>query len=302
MNLRDLEYLTAVYDLRHFRKAAERCHVSQPTLSGQLKKLEEYLGVQLMERGSRNKVIFTPIGDEVVRRARNILSEAAEIEDLARSGSDPMSGRLRVGVIPTLAPYLLPLVMDPIRANFPKLRLLVQEAQTEAIVGMLKRGELDLAILALPVPGEGFCELDLFREPFYLAVPRNHPLAKRAAVDTDDLSGQQVLLLEDGHCLRGQALDICFAAGAKEVDNFRATSLETLRHLVAADSGVTLVPELAVDKGSVGNSAVVYVPFKPPAPTRRIGLLYRKNASRVETFQRLGAALRDVIVPELEAA
>ncbi len=302
MNLRDLEYLTAVADLRHFRKAAARCHVSQPTLSGQLKKLEEHLGVQLMERGSRNKVIFTPIGQEVVNRARRILSEASDIEDLARSAADPMSGQVRVGVIPTLAPYLLPRVMGSIKARFPKLELSLKESQTGVLVERLKRGELDLAILALPIEGDGFVQEPLFQEPFYLTVSAEHDLAGRSAVRTEDLRGQRVLLLEDGHCLRGQALDICFAAGAKEADDFRATSLETLRHMVAAGAGVTLTPMLAVEAGGFQTASPVrYIPFEAPAPSRLVGLLYRKNASRIETFKQLGAAIGQAIVPGLAA-
>jgi len=214
MNVRDLEYLVAVHDLKHFRKAAERCHVSQPTLSGQLKKLEEYLGVVLIERGKR-KIWFTEIGEAVVARARRVLAECRDIEDLAASADDPMSARLQVGLIPTLAPYLLPRLLGPLNERYPKLTLLLHEEMTQVLVHRLREGSLDLAILALPIHADGLEEQALFDEPFFLAAPRTHPLAARAHIRHGELDGASVLLLRDGHCLRDQALDVCADAGAR---------------------------------------------------------------------------------------
>lgn len=298
MNLRDLQYLVAIEELKHFGKAATRCHISQPTLSGQLKKLEEYLGVQLVERNNR-QVLLTEVGQEIASRAKILLREARNIEELAQSYANPMSGRVRTGLIPTVAPYLLPLVMDPIRNRFPDLELTLLEGQTAELVAQLHEGELDLLILALGVAGtEGFDALHLFDEPFCLAVPSSHALANHAEVTMDDLHDQRVLLLQDGHCLRGQALDVCFSAGAQETEGFRATSIETLRHMVAAGAGLTLIPQLAVpDLAAVG---VHYLPFAAPAPARQIGLLYRSHTSRRACFRALAGTIREAVTPRLK--
>lgn len=298
MNLRDLQYLVAIEELKHFGKAASRCHISQPTLSGQLKKLEEHLGVQLVERNNR-QVLLTEVGQEIASRAKILLREARNIEELAQSYANPMSGRVRTGLIPTVAPYLLPLVMDPIRNRFPDLELTLLEGQTAELVAQLHEGELDLLILALGVAGtEGFDALHLFDEPFCLAVPSSHALANHAEVTMDDLHDQRILLLQDGHCLRGQALDVCFSAGAQETEGFRATSIETLRHMVAAGAGLTLIPQLAVPVlTAVG---VHYLPFAAPAPARQIGLLYRSHTSRRACFRALAGTIREAVTPRLK--
>lgn len=278
LNLRDLEYLVAIDELRHFGKAAERCHVSQPTLSGQLKKLEEYLGVSLVERSNR-QVLVTEVGRDIVARARVVLAGAQEIEDVALSHRDPLSGRMRLGLIPTVAPYLLPLAMGSLRSELLDMQFQLQESQTHVLTKQLHDGELDLLLLALNVPGtEGFEEIELYDEPFYLAVPKGHALAEKSAIHHEDLSGETVLLLEDGHCLRGQALEICSTHQAREASHFRATSLETLRQMVRAGSNVTLVPELAVPLDH--DEQVRYLPFVDPVPARKIGLLYRRSSSR----------------------
>ena len=293
MNLRDLAYLVAVHDLKHFRKAAERCNVTQPTLSGQLKKLEEYLGVTLIERGNR-KVWFTEIGEAVVGRARVVLSECRAIEDMAASADDPMSASLQVGVIPTLAPYLLPRLLKPLKDRYPKLAMLLHEELTPVLVQRLKEGSLDLAILALPIHEESLEECALFDEPFWLAVAKEHPLAGRTEIEPGDLDGEAVLLLQDGHCLRDQALDVCADAGASEMA-FQATSLETLRHMVGSGVGMTLIPAMAVPKSSAPDEPVAYLPFSAPAPSRSIGLLYRKATARRSCFEPLGQLIAEVV-------
>ncbi len=298
MNLRDLQYLVAIEELKHFGKAANRCNVSQPTLSGQLKKLEEYLGVQLVERNNR-QVLLTEAGQEIASRAKLLLREARNIEELAQSYANPMSGRVRTGLIPTVAPYLLPLVMASIRNRFPELELTLLEGQTAELVAQLREGELDLLILALGVAGtEGFDALHLYDEPFRLAVPSSHRLATHTAVTMEDLQDQRVLLLQDGHCLRGQALDVCFSAGAQETEGFRATSIETLRHMVAAGAGLTLIPQLAVpDLAAIG---VHYLPFSAPTPARQIGLLYRSHTARRACFRALAGTIREAVTPRLK--
>lgn len=286
MNLRDLEYVAALDEEQHFHRAAERCCVSQPTLSGQIKKLEDTLGIQLVERNGRH-VRMTDAGREVAQQARRVLAEARAIKELAAAFRDPLKGRLQVGVIPTVAPYLLPLFMSHLRERYPDLSLFLHEQQTAVLLERLRRAELDLLILALPVETDEFAHIDLYDEPFLLAVPANHPFASRKRVTIELLRGQDVLLLEEGHCLRGQALDVCLLAGANEFRGFRGSSLETVRQMVAEGIGITLMPQLAADK-DVG---IGYLPFMEPAPTRRIGLLYRKGSYRQAAF----AAIADVI-------
>lgn len=291
MNLRELEYLVAVDEERHFHKAAERCFVSQPTLSGQLKKLEDELGVLLIERTKR-KVVMTDVGSAVARQARRVLAETRALREIAQSFHDPMSGDLQVGLIPTVAPYLLPLLMPRLKQHYPRLRLWLHEHQTHVLLDRLQRAELDLLILALPVETEEFAELDLFEEPFELAVPRDAEIAGRERVSLSDLRDEEMLLLEEGHCLRGQALDVCFSAGAHENAGFRASSLETLRHMVGEGMGMTLMPALAVPQKGLAGDAIRYLPFIDPAPTRRIGLLYRHGSYRESTFREMQDLIR----------
>jgi LysR family hydrogen peroxide-inducible transcriptional activator len=279
IKLKDLRYLVAVADTRHFGRAAERCFVSQPTLSAQLKKLEQYLGVQLIER-QPNNVSLTEAGEQIVSRARRILEASDEVVTLARSHRDPLAGRLRVALLPTIGPYLLPRVSQAIRRALPRLELHLYEHQTVPMLEKLKAGELDLGILALPVELEGLEARELFGEPFTVAVPQRHRLAKREHVEVDDLENETLLLLEEGHCLRDQALEVCSRVGAGESQDFRATSLETLRQMVATGAGVTLLPELAT-KGAYGDArGVVVLPFAKPAPVRRVGAVWRKTTAR----------------------
>jgi LysR family hydrogen peroxide-inducible transcriptional activator len=279
LKLKDLRYLVAVADTRHFGQAAARCYVSQPTLSAQIKKLEEYLGVQLIERHPR-RIVLTEIGAQVVARARRIIEASDEIVTLAEMRRDPLAGRLRMALLPTVGPYLLPLVAPKIRKRLPRLELLLYEYQTGPMLEHLQAGDIDVGILALPVPSEGFNQRPLFDEPFVVAVPESHQLAKKRSVKPGDLNGETLLLLEDGHCLREQALEICSRVDAQEKQDFRATSLETLRQMVAAGSGITLLPQLA-SQGAYGNArGVATVPFTPPAPVRHVGALWRKTSAR----------------------
>ena len=284
MNLRDLRYLVALADLRHFGRAAEACFVSQPTLSTQLKKLEEELDVALIERTSR-QVMLTDVGREIAERARVALREVDQIRELARRTRDPEAGTVRLGVFPTLGPYLLPHVVPPVRERFPKLTLLLTEEKTEELLRQLRDGRLDAAVLALPIDDGQLAHVDLFEEEFVLALPQQHPLAKRKRIDAGELADKELLLLEEGHCLRDQALAVCQMAGAEETRGFRATSLETLRQMVAAGVGITLMPALSVSAPVPTNRNLHLVRFSGDSPHRRIGLFWRKS-SVLGTFLR----------------
>jgi LysR family transcriptional regulator, hydrogen peroxide-inducible genes activator len=289
MNLRDLRYLVAVAEHLHFGRAAEACFVSQPTLSTQIKKLEDFLGVTLIERTNR-QVILTPIGEAIVARARTILREVDQLVQTAEESRDPLGGNFRLGIIPTVAPHLLPRILPCIREHFPNLRIQLTEGQTAVISAMLKHGELDAVIAALPLDEDNVDEVRLYFEPFYLAVSDHHPKADQAAVTLADLEQEEVLLLEDGHCLRDQALSVCRSNNAVENTNFRATSIETLRQMVAANIGVTLMPELATRQGQ---DNVRYIPFSGEVPGRDVGLAWRSTTTRRSLLQRLAGLLQD---------
>ena len=279
LKLKDLRYLVAVADTRHFGRAAERSFVSQPTLSAQLKKLEDYLGVQLIERAPK-RVQLTAAGEEIVERARRILEASEEIVELARGHRDPLAGRLRLALLPTIGPYLLPNVAGKLRKQMPRLELMLYEYQTDPMLEKLHSGEIDVGILALPVQMDGLDSQELYQEPFTVAMPANHRLAQRSSIRVSDLEHETLLLLEDGHCLRDQALDICSGTGMHEKQDFRATSLETLRQMVASGVGITLLPELA-GRGAYGQARGVAIrPFVKPVPTRTIGAVWRKSSAR----------------------
>ena len=279
LKLKDLRYLVAVADTRHFGRAAERSFVSQPTLSAQLKKLEEYLGVQLIERAPK-RVALTVAGEEIVARARRIVEASEEIVELAKGHSDPLAGRLRLALLPTIGPYLLPNVAGKLRKHLPRLELMLYEYQTDVMLEKLHSGEIDVGILALPVPLDGLDSCELYKEPFTVAMPAHHHLSGRSSIKVADLRDETLLLLEDGHCLRDQALEICAGTGLHEKQNFRATSLETLRQMVASGVGITLLPELA-GRGAYGAArGVVIKPFAKPVPTRTIGAVWRKSSAR----------------------
>jgi len=282
VNLRDLQYLVALAETRHFGRAAKRCHVSQPTLSAQLRKLEEFLGVALIERQPR-RAALTAAGEAVVERARRMLRDAEDIRALARASQEPLAGQLKIGLIPTLGPYLLPRIAPRLQRALPELQLMLHEYQTALLLARVADGDLDLAILALPADTRGLQTRSLFAEVFLVAMPEHHRLAARRRLTTSDLNGQKLLLLEDGHCLREQALEVCSRAATEEQD-FRATSLETLRQMVAAGLGITLLPRLAA-QGPFGSARGLAIrPFAPPAPSRVIGAAWRRSTTRAEAI------------------
>lgn len=290
MNIRDFEYLVALDEVKSFRKASERCHVTQPTLSGQLCKLEDLLGVQLVER-ARQGLMLTPAGREVTRRARLILAEMEQIKDISESFQDPMRGKLRMGLIPTLGPYLLPHVIPSLARNFPALELFLYEEQTHRLLQKLQSAEHDLIILALPVESKGMTAIELMDEPFLLAIPEGHGLTGKESVCIEDLQDERILLLEDGHCLRDHALEVCTLAGAKENPEFQGTSLETLRHMVSAGMGVTLMPHYSVPPADENPLPVQYLRFEDPAPSRTIGLLFRESSPRQACFTNIARTI-----------
>lgn len=304
MNLRDLRYLVAVADHRHFGRAAEACFVSQPTLSTQIKKLEEELGVELVERNPR-RIMLTAVGEQVVDRARDVLREADSIAEIARRAVDPGSGTLRLGLFPTLGPYLLPHVVPAIHRRYPQLELLLVEEKTEEVLRQLRAGLLDAAILAMPADDGQLHEEPLFEEVFVLAVPADHVLAgSDEPVPAGVLNGERVLLLDEGHCLRDQALSVCSTAGASERSGFRATSLETLRQMVAAGVGMTLLPRLAVSPPVPASEDVAIRPFAAPAPSRRIAMYWRATSPFRTLLPELAALFRSLpagLVTPLEA-
>ncbi|KAF1720400.1 DNA-binding transcriptional regulator OxyR [Pseudoxanthomonas wuyuanensis] len=315
MNLRDLKYLVALADHKHFGHAAAACFVSQPTLSTQIKKLEDELGVPLVERAPR-KVMLTPAGRDAAERARRIVAEVEQMKEAARRSQDPEAGTVRLGIFPTLAPYLLPHVIPQLRQRFPHLELLLIEEKSDELLARLREGKLDAGLLALPVHDDQLHVEFLFEEPFLLAVPESHPLAERDSLTLAELSNQQLLLLEDGHCLREQALDVCRISGANEKSEFRATSLETLRQMVAANVGITLLPALAVKPPVARSQNIHLLGFSDSAPSRRIAMLWRKSSAMsgfllqlAQVFQQLPqelfmpeTAVPPQIPPPLDAA
>lgn len=279
IKLKDLRYLVAIADTGHFGQAAERCFVSQPTLSAQLKKLEDYLGVPLVERQPR-KALLTPAGAEIVARARRIVKASDEVVATAQAHREPLAGRLKVAFLPTIGPYLLPVVAPRLRKTLPQLELMLYEYQTATMLERLKAGEIDVGVLALPVDLDGLASQRLYDEPFVVAAPTDHPLAARKQLKVGDLKGATLLLLEDGHCLRDQALDICNRIDVHEKQDFRATSIETLRQMVASGAGLTLMPEFATRGSHATPKGLVFKPFVKPVPTRSIGAIWRKSSPR----------------------
>jgi len=294
ISLRSLGYLVTLAEERHFGRAAERCFVSQPTLSAQIKKLEEQLGGQLLERTQR-RVMVTELGREVVERARQILQGVDEVVALTESRQDPLAGELRVGLIPTVAPYLLPRVAGMLKKRLPRLRLMLLELQTEELLRQLSAGSLDLAILARPFADQGLESEDLYREDFFVALPGDHPLAKKQSISVADLDNQTVLLLAEGHCLRDQALEVCGRVSVKEPQDFRATSLETVRQMVAAGIGTTLLPALAIDEAGLPEASLAVRPFHDPRPNRVITAAWRATSAREATMRSVGQVIRDAV-------
>jgi LysR family hydrogen peroxide-inducible transcriptional activator len=295
MNLRDLKYIVAVAECRHFGRAATRCFVSQPTLSGQIKKLEDHLGVTIFERTNRS-VEVTPIGSAIVDRARLAIEQAEAIEQLARDHQDPLAGPLRIGAIPTLSPYLMPLILVPLRRLFPQMRLVLSEEITDSLMGRLHRHEIDAALLATPVEDPDLTSIPLFDEPFWLAHPRKHPLYDKDEISAKDLEAIDLLLLAEGHCLTHQVMEVCHMAERAqtgELADLRAASLETLLQLVGAGFGCTLVPALAIRGGWMTDSGIIARRLDLPDAGRRIALVFRRSFPRRRALEAFAGVVRD---------
>ena len=308
MTLTELKYIVAVAREKHFGHAAEACFVSQPTLSVAIKKLEDELEIKLFER-SANEVTVTPLGEEIVRQAQSVLEQAANIKEIAKRGKDPLAGPLKLGVIYTIGPYLLPDLVRQSIARTPQMPLMLQENFTVKLLEMLRTGEIDCAIMAEPFPDTGLAMAPLYDEPFLAAVPSSHPLASRTHITADLLKQETMLLLGTGHCFRDHVLEVCpefarFSSNAEGIrKSFEGSSLETITHMVAAGMGITLVPQLSVPKsalapkpkrgrkGDQSDPYVRYLPFEGDPPMRRVVLVWRRSFTRYEAI----AALRNAI-------
>lgn len=287
MNLRDLKYLVAVADTQHFGHAAERCFVSQPTLSGQIKKLEEEWGVTLFER-TRRSVNTTHAGDILVAQARVVLEQADALTYLAQSQQDPLVGPLRIGAIPTLSPYLIPLILKPLKKQFKQITLVLTEELTNLLLTRLDKHEIDAALLATPVENPDFESIALFDEPFWLVLPRNHPLSKKKTITQTDLDETDLLLLAEGHCLAKQAMEVCHMQERNlnsDMADLRAASLETLLQMVAAGLGCTLLPALALNTASARDRNLIAKPLQLPDTFRQISLVYRRTFPRKQALE-----------------
>lgn len=292
MNIRDLEYLIALADFKHFRKAADACNVSQPTLSGQIRKLEDELGTVLLERTSR-KVLFTQAGLGLVEQAKVVLREVKILREMASSQGKEMAGPMHIGIIPTLGPYLSPLILPKLKSQFPELEIYLYELPTANVIEQLEAGQLDCAILSLAKETEPFIEVPIFNENILLAVSDDHPWAKKEKIDLDQLSDQEILVLDNGHCLRTQIMDYCTTIGAKENERIKVGSLETLRNMVATGAGITLMPKLAASSDQ--NEHSVYLSFNDPKPFRTIGLVYRPGSPLKLRYERLAKMIKTMM-------
>lgn len=305
MTLTELKYIVAVARERHFGRAAEACFVSQPTLSVAIRKLEEELGVVLFERGG-TEIGITPIGLKIIAQAQRVLEESANLVELARQGHDPLAGPLRVGVIHTIGPYLLPRLVPTQIEHTPQMPLLLQENFTDRLLELLRLGEIDCAIVALPLPDTGFDMHELYDEPFLVALPPHHPWAQRKTIDAGELKNETMLLLGTGHCFRDQVLEVCpelsrYSATSEGIQRtFEGSSLETIRHMVAAGVGVTVLPESALSAPGTKNNMLTYVPFSTPVPYRRVVLIWRKSFPRTTAIDALIRAIRDSDLPGVE--
>ncbi len=294
MNLRDLKYLIAVAETEHFGHAAAQCFVSQPTLSGQIKKLEEELGITLFERTNRS-VSITPIGAEIVKHAKLILEQADVIRQLAQAQRDPLAGALRVGAIPTVSPYLIPLILMPLKAQYPQMRLVLSEEITDMLTRRLLDHQIDVAILATAVKEPELEVMPLFEEPFWLAHPRDHELYNKDEINRRDLNRLDLLLLADGHCLTDQVMDVCRIKEGmldNEMADLRAASLETLLQLVGAGFGCTLVPALAVRGAWTTDSGIIARKLALKDAYRRVQFVYRKTFPRKQAIEVLAEVIR----------
>jgi LysR family transcriptional regulator, hydrogen peroxide-inducible genes activator len=305
MTLTELKYIVAVARERHFGHAAEACFVAQPTLSVAIKKLEDELGVTLFERGG-SEVSVTPLGAQIVAQAERVLEQTAAIKELAKQNKDPLAGPLRLGVIYTIAPYLLPPLVKNLIDTVPQMPLILQENFTTKLIEQLRQGELDAAIMALPLPDNGLMMQTLYDEPFVVAVPRNHPWAKRKEIPAEDLKKETMLLLGNGHCFRDQVLEVCpemarFSSGGNGMQRtFEGSSLETIRHMVSSGIGLTVLPRASVRDMDDPNSLISVVPFATPMPTRRVVIAWRKSFTRRAAIDAVCNAVAECDLPGVD--
>lgn len=291
---RQLRYLVAIADTGGFGRAAQRCNVTQSTLSAGIKELEATLGATLVERG-RAGATFTPVGEVVVERARRLLAEAEDLVELAKGSAEPLVGPLRIGVIPTVAPYLLPKLLPRLRRRFPRLRPFLVEERTASLIEQLESGAIDVALLAFPYDLPRLAAFDCFEDRFVFAAPKGHRLLASRAVDLADLAGETVLLLAEGHCLREHALSVCRLAARDQARAVEATSLSTLIQMVDSGLGVTLLPMLAIDAGALRGTRIESRPVADPDALRRVGLAWRPSSARASHYRLLGEAIRGVV-------
>jgi LysR family hydrogen peroxide-inducible transcriptional activator len=305
MTLTELKYIVAVARAKHFGHAAEACFVAQPTLSVAIKKLEDELGVVLFERGG-SEVSVTPLGTQIVAQAERVLEQTAAIKELAKQNKDPLAGPLRLGVIYTIAPYLLPPLVRNMIENVPQMPLVLQENFTARLLEQLRQGELDAAIMALPLPDHGMATQPLYDEPFVVAVPSNHPWASRKEIPAEDLKNETMLLLGTGHCFRDQVLEVCpemarFSAGGHGMQRaFEGSSLETIRHMVASGIGLTVLPRASVGDMHDPNGMLTFVPFASPAPSRRVVIVWRKSFTRKAAIDAVCNAVAECELPGVD--
>ncbi|HEX7043931.1 MAG TPA: LysR substrate-binding domain-containing protein [Burkholderiales bacterium] len=291
LTLRDLQYVVAVAEHGHFGRAAAACHVTQPALSAQIKKIEDYLGVTLFERSAR-RVRVTDVGQAVVQQARVVLEEAEKILDAARSTREPLAGPFRLGAIATLGPYLIPHLLAPLRKAFPKLELRLKEGLTENLLEELRAGELDAVLAARTFEETGLRVIPLFVEPFLLTVPKDHPLERKQPLRVSDLKTSEMVLLEDGHCLRDQTIALCPPHRRGQAKEMHVTSLETLRHLVASGAGYTLMPALAATEDRRLRGLINYRPLEGKRAGRTIVLVFRERYARQRDAELLADFIR----------
>lgn len=285
--IKQLRYLCAVVEHGHFGRAARACYVSQSTLSAGILELEEVLGASLIERNNRS-LVLTGLGEEVVVRARSLLVDVEELVALCQASAEPLGGRLRLGVIPTIAPFLLPGLLKALREDYPNFTPFIREDLSETLIEALQRGELDLLLLALPFAADAVETMELFTDAFFLASPPEHPLRARERLDAADLKGQDLLLLEDGHCLRDHALEACKLRDSDYRAPYRATSLNTVVQMVASGIGVTLLPKMALEAGALLPPEVSVTPFADAGVSRTIGLMWRRKTPRRAEFRLFG--------------
>lgn len=297
MNTRDLQYFIALADHGHFGKAADACFVSQPALSMQIKKLEESLGVKLLERTSK-AIMLTEVGAIIADRARQILHQLDELREIAKEAKDPFSGELKIGIFPTLAPYLMPHIIQPLAKIFPKLSFYLLEEKTSILIEQLKQGKIHAAILALPIDENSLQSSVLFKEEFEVMVAHSHPLAKRKMLRHDELERKEILLLEEGHCMRQQVLSFCQHINSHEAKHFRASSLETMRYMVAAGAGITFVPKLSSINCEIG----AFISLADPKPERTIGLVWRSSTTKSILLKEIEINIKKIMAQKKEVS